>query len=84
MASVHEINARDMVREHLRAIWLPITEDRVNNWITTEPLRMYEAAKLQPVMTFEEFQRIDDTCMGHIDWFSKLTLRIADEVVGLK
>lgn len=31
--------------------------------------------------TLDEVRRIDRTAMGHIDWFSKLTLRVADLVV---
>ncbi len=31
--------------------------------------------------TLEEVQLIDRTAMGHVDWFDKLTLRVADLVI---
>lgn len=31
--------------------------------------------------TLDDVRRIDRTAMGHVDWFDKLTLRVADLVV---
>jgi hypothetical protein len=81
-ATSAQIDHRNSVRISLVEVWAPIV-NAVDRDIFTEAERMFKAAGLDTHMTFEEFQQIDRTCMGHIDWFNKLTLRIADKITGL-
>lgn len=76
---------RDALRKRLTWEWRPIVDSRGIDWTPErEQRRMWEAARRvapSTTLTLDEFQRIDQTCSGHIDWFEKLALRTAHAVL---
>lgn len=85
MRTIEWLAERDALRDRLTAEWRAITNNRDprGDWITSEPRRMWEAARhVAPdsSLSFAEFEQIDATCTGHIDWFEKLVLRVAERL----
>ena len=82
--SVQLHDARDYIRQHLDTIWRPIINSRPDHGydLRIELETMYQTAKLEPIMNFDQFQTLDQTSTG-ADWFEKMTLRTANRIVGL-
>jgi len=86
MSTTHaELEVRDAMRLRLYRAWEPIVDSRVGypDWdVAQEQTTMWEAVKrIAPdsEITFERFVELDQISTG-ADWYSKLTLRVADEL----
>jgi hypothetical protein len=81
-----EAAVRDSIRATIADCWaLYLARPRGKAWtIEGERQEMWELlnAGYPYAISLEEFTRIDETCHGHVDWYSKLTLRVADELTG--